>query len=115
MGELDGQSPRSPDFGIWREDESERLALNLDLEAHRSALDRLLGEGRAEPPQEGCDICRLGARADRRGEALDIITCRDGPEFLKRCANCGGFWRETLRFEQWLSRPDAAALFGDPF
>lgn len=35
-------NPRGlPDFGIWRDDESERLSLNRDFDAHRQAVDRL--------------------------------------------------------------------------
>lgn len=65
-------------------------------------------------PDEGCDVCRLSARADRRHDALGMIACRGGPEYLKRCRNCGGFWLETLRYERWLPRNEAEAEFGGP-
>ena len=65
-------------------------------------------------PENGCEICALSARADRRGDALAAIACRSGPEFLKRCTICGGHWLETMRFEQWLDTNDAAELFGGP-
>ena len=65
-------------------------------------------------PKGGCEICALSARADRRGDALTTIACRSGPEFLKRCAACGGHWLETLRYERWLDASEAANLFGEP-
>lgn len=65
-------------------------------------------------PKGGCEICALNARADRRGDVLATIACRSGPEFLKRCAACGGHWLETLRFDQWLDTTEAAELFGEP-
>lgn len=64
--------------------------------------------------REGCDICRLSARADRRLAVVEPIACRHGPEYLKRCGACGGFWRETLRYEAWLPRAEAEAVFGGP-
>ena len=63
-------------------------------------------------PKEGCEICAISAKADRRGDALAVIACRSGPEFLKRCTICGAHWLETLRFEQWLDADEAAELFG---
>lgn len=41
------RNPRGlSDFGIWREDEEERLALNHDFEARRQAVDALLADVR---------------------------------------------------------------------
>ena len=44
-----------------------------------------------------------------------MIACRTGPEFLKQCSMCGGYWRETLRFDQWIKREMATDMFGPPF
>ena len=39
-------NPRGlPDFGVWRDDPEQRLALNRDFEIHRNAVEALLVEG----------------------------------------------------------------------
>ena len=70
--------------------------------------------GSMNTPKDGCEICALSARADRRRDALATVACRSGPEFLKRCAACGGHWLETLRFDRWLKPAEAEELFGAP-
>ncbi|WP_292130325.1 hypothetical protein, partial [Brevundimonas sp.] len=59
--------------------------------------------------------CSIESRADHRHDALTMIACRTGPEFLKQCSMCGGYWRETLRFDQWINREVATDMFGPPF
>lgn len=66
-------------------------------------------------PVDGCEICAMSARADRRGDALVTIACREGPEFLLRCTACGGYWLETMRFQKRLRVEQAEHLFGASF